>query len=436
MATLTPAEVQRRATGRVSEVAKTMGAQLTQLSAALNDEIAAAVPELRGDEIILELLGASTQSNVETFLHVVQLNMAIEDVGPPSAAIEYARRLAQRGISTNALLRAYRIGQNRVLAWLVAEIAREEPDREVSFAAAQMMQATTFAYVDKVAELVVAEYETERERWLANRNTVRAAMLASVLDGHDVDLGTAESALGYRLRQHHLGAVLWGSGREGTSELRRLESLTAEIGEAVGAIGQPLFLPQDHNLAWAWIPLGRAASGHDVDAEGVRKLVVDAGPGVRVAVGRPAAAVGGFRGSHEEALRAYSVASLAGQRALPVTSFAEPGVQVSSVLVRDLDFARRLVSSALGDLAQADEGTERLRETLLAFFGAGSSYVAAADQVHLHRNTVRYRVERAVEVRGRSIDEDRLNLELALTACRWLGPAVLPASGRQAQARA
>nr|WP_225994839.1 helix-turn-helix domain-containing protein [Streptomyces arboris] len=46
----------------------------------------------------------------------------------------------------------------------------------------------------------------------------------------------------------------------------------------------------------------------------------------------------------------------------------------------------------------------------------------------MRRNTVRYRVQRAVELRGRPIDKDRLELEIALGACRRLGRAVLAPS--------
>jgi hypothetical protein len=41
---------------------------------------------------------------------------------------------------------------------------------------------------------------------------------------------------------------------------------------------------------------------------------------------------------------------------------------------------------------------------------------------------VKYRVAKAVEQRGRPLDEDQLDLQLALIACRWLGQAVLPAA--------
>ncbi|HSV38625.1 MAG TPA: helix-turn-helix domain-containing protein, partial [Nocardioidaceae bacterium] len=85
------------------------------------------------------------------------------------------------------------------------------------------------------------------------------------------------------------------------------------------------------------------------------------------------------------------------------------------------------VAKALGSLALDNEGAERLRDTLLAFLTEKGSYTATAERVHLHKNTVKYRVDRAVEERGRPLDEERLELELALVACRWLGSSVLRA---------
>ena len=79
----------------------------------------------------------------------------------------------------------------------------------------------------------------------------------------------------------------------------------------------------------------------------------------------------------------------------------------------------------LGPLAADDEGAERVRETLLTFLTEKGSFVATAERTHLHKNTVKYRVDKAIELRGRPIDDDRFNLELALIACRWLGESVL-----------
>jgi DNA-binding PucR family transcriptional regulator len=43
----------------------------------------------------------------------------------------------------------------------------------------------------------------------------------------------------------------------------------------------------------------------------------------------------------------------------------------------------------------------------------------------LHTNTVQYRIRKAEESLGRPAAEHRHDVELALQAGRWLGPAVL-----------
>ncbi len=72
-----------------------------------------------------------------------------------------------------------------------------------------------------------------------------------------------------------------------------------------------------------------------------------------------------------------------------------------------------------------NENDARLRETLRVFLGCGSSYKVAAEELNLHFNSVKYRVGRAIARRGRDIGSDRLDVELALLACHWYGPAVL-----------
>ena len=45
---------------------------------------------------ILQLLGSSIEGNVDTILHMFQHGIGIERVEPPSAALEYSRRVAER----------------------------------------------------------------------------------------------------------------------------------------------------------------------------------------------------------------------------------------------------------------------------------------------------------------------------------------------------
>ncbi|GAA0466896.1 PucR family transcriptional regulator [Streptomyces olivaceiscleroticus] len=419
-------EIARRAAARVADIAAATSAQLDHVARVLQVELAESISELRGDQLMLDLLYASVESNVKTFFHVAQYGVSVDAVEAPWPAVEYARRLAQREISSNALLRAYRLGHRRVLDWVAGELAGVEPDGRVSFAALQMLQDTAFVYIDRVSEQVVAEYETERERWLANRNTIRTATLSALLAGDEVDVAAAEQVLGYRLRQEHLGLVLWADERmASTGPLERLGQLASAIAQEVGSESSPLFVPQDRSLGWGWVPLQAGAS---IDLDRLARVLGEAGDEMKAAIGAVGTGLAGFRATHRQALQAHQVAVIGVDRAHQITSFTAPGVRAAAVLAGDLTIARDLVTSMLGGLAQDDEGVARLRETLTIFLQENQSFVATAAKVHLHKNTVKYRVDKAVQLRGRPIDEDRFDLELALAACRWLGPAVLPQS--------
>ena len=85
--------------------------------------------------------------------------------------------------------------------------------------------------------------------------------------------------------------------------------------------------------------------------------------------------------------------------------------------------ARYCLSS---DLAATNaDSDERLRETLRGFLRNSSSFKATADELHLHVNSVKYRVQRAIERRGKPIEADRIDVEVALLLCHWFGAAVL-----------
>jgi DNA-binding PucR family transcriptional regulator len=66
---------------------------------------------------------------------------------------------------------------------------------------------------------------------------------------------------------------------------------------------------------------------------------------------------------------------------------------------------------------------------LAVFLQENGSYKATAERLTLHKNTVQYRVRRAEESLGHPARENRLHVELALFASRWLGPVVLRHAG-------
>ncbi|MCO7197314.1 CdaR family transcriptional regulator, partial [Pseudonocardia sp. McavD-2-B] len=143
-----------------------------------------------------------------------------------------------------------------------------------------------------------------------------------------------------------------------------------------------------------------------------------------VALGGPGRGLDGVRGAHRRARRGQEVVTAAAPAArLPVTTADDLGPLLLLDAGTDLLAAR--VAEILGDLAIDDEQHARLRDTLAAYLRGGGSLVAAAGELHLHKNTVQYRLRRAEEVRGRPLGDDRLDVEVALLACRILGATVL-----------
>ena len=203
------ADQETRVAQLVASVGAALNADLAGLTRQIHRRVSTEIEELKGDERILQLLGSSIEGNVDTILHMFQHGIGIDRVEPPSAAVEYARRLAQRGVPVNALVRAYRLGQDTLLRRSLGEVRRQGGDPDVASLAVQRIVEITFVYIDWMSQRVVISYEHERDRWLQNRSAVRAARTRELLAGKSVDMAAAEAALGYRLAQRHLGIVVW-----------------------------------------------------------------------------------------------------------------------------------------------------------------------------------------------------------------------------------
>ena len=161
--------------------------------------------------------------------------MPVDAIEAPPAAIEYARRLAQRGVPSGALIRAYRVGHERVMQWCLDELARQGREVPLVVAAARRMVELSSGYIDRVTEQVFTVYEHERDRWLLTQTAMRAGRVRALLEDKRVDLGMVEAELGYRLRQDHVGLIAWHPGRApGGAGLTRIERLVMAAAQALG----------------------------------------------------------------------------------------------------------------------------------------------------------------------------------------------------------
>jgi DNA-binding PucR family transcriptional regulator len=403
----------------LSAVAATVAGNVPELSSEIWALLTQDIPELRGDQIVEKLLDASIEENVATLLHVFEHGLVPDEIRAPPAAVEYARRLAQRGVSTIALVRAYRVGHGRFLSRCIEQLASRTTDAALNAAVTLRLVEGSFRYIDRVSEELISVYQQERDRWLLTQTAVRAGRVRGLLRGDPVDIDTTESALGYRLRRHHLGLIAWVDGAvQGSDGLTRLDRLGAWAARALNSCGRYLFVPRDESLAWIWISL-RADTR--VSGELLPTAFENGDAMIRVAVGAPGYGLDGFRQTHVQAERTQDVA-LAAKPGARVTTFADVGA--IALICADVDAARSWVWGTLADLAFDDESHARLRNTLQVFLRAGT-YTATAERLTLHKNSVQYRIRKAEEALGGRIDDRRADLELALRACQYLGQAVL-----------
>ncbi len=296
----------------VSELAAVVAAAVSRRLDAVSDDvyevIVREIPELREDNVVLDLLASSVISNVGTCLQILQHQIELSTVQAPPAALEYARRRAQHGTPLTALLRSYRLGHTRFADWLFRELATQTDDAQMITAATLAMSQVVAGYVDQTSEEIVAAYARERENWLRNRSAARAARIRDLLSGQRINVSGTEGTLGYHLRQYHVGVVCWTDDvTAAVDQITRLEHAISRVAVKAACSGDPVFLPRDEACAWAWLPLGIRDT---FDAAEASTAGVE--PDIHFAFGDVAKGTAGFRLTHQQAIAAQAVALSAG----------------------------------------------------------------------------------------------------------------------------
>jgi DNA-binding PucR family transcriptional regulator len=192
------------------------------------------------------------------------------------------------------------------------------------------------------------------------------------------------------------------------------EAACSVLDDAVSLLGPPVVTRRDGG-AVALLPAGDPAY-----ADRIRQALLRLAPGV----GRGQLTVGISEASEPAALsgawdEARYARRLAEARRDPVGVVV--GAEVTSYVlllatVPD-DVRRTFATRVLGPVVEYDEQHGAgLCETLAAFLDCSGSWSRTAERLHLHVNTVRYRIARVESLTGRSLGslEDRVDVFLAL----------------------
>ena len=407
----------------IAAVAARLNEQVTKISTAISTALEDNIAELPRDDRMIELLHLGVKDHLQTILHALLHDIGVEKITAPATSHEYARGLAQHNVPANAVMRACRLAQRRMTELVFAELHAFDLEPTTRVAVIESITRALLKYIDSVEMQALAVYQGERKLLLENRSTAREMHVRHVLeDGTLVDVDAASTAIGYPLSWQHLALIVWyPDGETLGNEFARLQKFIRDLAKTVDTSASALVAAADPTGAWAWLPY-RSPPG-DVITK-IRDFVRARPDAPNIAMGTLGSGVKGFRRSHRQAQRAQTAGRARSDHQRVLVAATDPGVIAPALLAAGVEEIREWVADVLGPLASDADDDAHLRNTLREFLRFGSGYKAAAEELNTDLSTVTSSVERAVARRGRPID-DRKDVELALLACHWYGPAVL-----------
>ena len=371
-----------------------------ELGAQLATVIRAEIPMYAAGELVShDALVVTSTDNLEYIL----ANLAgIPGAAKATPAVTGAAR-AERGIPYDDVLQAFRIGGRFVWEQLVRHAAPAAKE-QLLLAAADIWAVTD----DLQAQVSRAYRVTMADRARRDANT-RAALVDAVLDGANA------------------GRLLWESVRDlnlpHTGEFVVVSAQSA----APGAEGLPdverLLRAQNMDSAWR---LDRAHQDGLVSLRPGARLagladVLASQATSRVGISRPFSRIPQAKHACEQARAAASAAS---PGSCEVVRYDDRPAAV--LLARAPDSAAELARHVLGPVLQLPgEDSELLLHTARRWLECQGSTSAAAQRLHVHRNTVGYRLRRLHELTGLDLAHplEAAQLHLALEAARVTGLA-------------
>lgn len=259
--------------------------------------------------------------------------------------------------------------------------------------------------------------QQSRSRLLRRQRDVR-----ELLQGRVLDMAQAEKLVNYRLDQWHIALIArFDSTPPDVARAYPFDQLASELARAVGAEGGHLVVPDDAGQCEIWLGHPTALS-----VDSARRLSLPVS--LRLATGEAAHGIEGFRQSYEEAKAAERIGIQVGSDT-QLVKYRD--VEIVALLLADPNRARQFVQRVLGPLLRAGERSEELLETLDSYLSTNNSLARTAEELHMHRNTVSYRLQQIKKLLATELNDFtvRVAVEIARAAPRLLDDDAPPPRG-------
>jgi DNA-binding PucR family transcriptional regulator len=316
-----------------------------------------------------------------------------------------ARDLVRRGLD-DSTLEAFRAGQNLVWRrWMGIAFALTDEPREL----AELLDHTAesiFAFVDSTLSAISAQMQRERDELKRGTHALRFETVTLIIDGAPIGRDRASGMLGYELGQRHVAAIVWAD--QASEDHGLLDRAAEALAQASGA-RRPFTVVASASTLWVWIA---GASGPDL---GRLERMIAQLPGVRIAIGPAGDGIDGFRTSH---LAAIATQRLMVRVASEVRVATHDAVEIVALVTADESRAAEFVTRTLGELGSAPVV---LRETVRTYLRMLSNTSRTAEALFTHRNTVLTRLNRAEQLLPRPLEENSLEVAVALEVVHWRG---------------
>lgn len=320
--------------------------------------------------------------------------------------------LIRRGVRLETVLATMPFGNEylteRAMTACTQLVAMENQPKQL-----QMISSVMFALFNDYRVAVTDEYRIQQEREGAQSSARRAEIVREILESANPELAAAAGVLHYTIAERsHLAAVVTAADpAAGTLVLHRA---VTDFFAAVDA---------DETLVVASGPKTLAAWANCKNEFRLEQLVQTSETAVRICYGLPAHGLAGFRESHHQAMRTLATTRICADMGATVVSFEE--LELLTILLRDPQRAADFRDRQLGGLAADTDQAQQLRLTVQSYLRTHSPQ-ATGEELHLARSSVNYRLKRAERLRGRSLDENPLELSVALAVAGFLGAGPAP----------